>query len=692
MTIGKARKWRISLIATGVACAACLSIVQPAAADDSHLPDGSQFLFWEQPLQFSKTYYVDNISPKADDNGPGTTDQPFRTINKAAQTLQPGERVVIAAGTYRECVRPARGGTDATHMISYEAAPGAKVLVKGSETLNDGWQPASTGRGGGGGRGGATAGGGGGMYVWRHELTGALFPDLYNPFALDSIPANWSWLDTKKVDMGPYFRRRGLVFVDGLPLEPVEQSSELGNTTLLPTIPPPPPATAPTGRNGLPPRTRVGAFMQELGGRPDARLFVENAGNAIQIRVPAETPAKPTIEITTREQVFAPLQSGLGYIRVKGITFQHAGNGYPPPQHGLVSTAGGNHWIIEGNTIEWANSVGLDIGGGGGNFGGGGGGAGGGGGGAGGATAHIIRGNTIRYCGVEGVAGMGTRGVLVEDNLIEWCGWADAERAWEAAAAKFHGANGMLFRRNVIRHIRHANGLWFDSNDANCRVTENVFADIVTVSAAIHMEMNRNYNQIDNNIIWYVRNAEPGTPGQRGAAGSGVFIHATDRVVVAQNLIGKCDNVGVWPILRPERSGAGTGQENYIENNIFTACGKGAFVFLSPTNAADGNVFVSMPKEFLGFFADDKQQWLDLAAWREKGWDKNGALADMKLDFDPDRLELTITGQTTLSNRDLFNHIDTDILGKATGESRKPGPLTDLTAGVRKIDPRQPVK
>ena len=101
---------------------------------------------WEQPLTFSKTYYVDNHDAKADDNGPGTKARPFRTINKAAQLLQPGERVVIASGTYRECVRPARGGTSPTQMISYEAAPGAKVFIKGSEVLKDGWlQESSSG-------------------------------------------------------------------------------------------------------------------------------------------------------------------------------------------------------------------------------------------------------------------------------------------------------------------------------------------------------------------------------------------------------------------------------------------------------------------------------------------------------------------------------------------------------------------
>ena len=118
-----------------------------------------------------------------------------------------------------------------------------------------------------------------------------MFPDAYNPFGLASVPADWSWLDTRRVDMGPYFRRRGLVFVDGKPLEPVEQSRELGNTPLRSPIPDAPLTNQPASRNGLPVRIRGGAIMQEIGGSPDARFWVENPGNAIHIRVPAEHPA-----------------------------------------------------------------------------------------------------------------------------------------------------------------------------------------------------------------------------------------------------------------------------------------------------------------------------------------------------------------------------------------------------------------
>ncbi len=96
------------------------------------MPDGSQFQFWEAPLQFSKTYYVDGAAAQADDNGPGSKERPFRTINKAGQVLQPGERAVIAGGVCREAIHPARGGTGPDKMISYGPAPGAKVIVKGS--------------------------------------------------------------------------------------------------------------------------------------------------------------------------------------------------------------------------------------------------------------------------------------------------------------------------------------------------------------------------------------------------------------------------------------------------------------------------------------------------------------------------------------------------------------------------------
>jgi hypothetical protein len=419
--------------------------------------------------------------------------------------------------------------------------------------------------------------------------------------------------------------------------------------------------------------------MQEVGGSPDLRFWVEPSGQAIQLRLASGTPADHAIEVTTRQAAFVPAQSGLGFIRIKGITFQHAANAYPFPQFGMISCAGGDHWIFEDNTIEWANGGGLSIGrdansgaarqaG----------------------ASHILRRNTIRYCGIEGIGGMGTSDALIEDNLIEWCGWADAERGWEAAGAKFHNARNLLFRRNVVRHMRHANAIWLDVGNANCRLTRNVFADVLSVSAAVHMEMTTDTNQIDNNVIWNVRNAEPGTPGQRGCAGSGIFDNATDKLIVAQNLIGRCDNSGIFAITRPDRRGSGTGTGNTISNNIFAACGKSAIVFLNASNQADGNVYVGLPPRLHAYGEGDAKQYVDLAGWRSAyGWDKRSVVADAQIDFDPETLQLTFASRQPLPAVSPVNQIEIDILGKDAGHTRAPGPLADPGAKREwKVDPR----
>ena len=134
------------------------------------LPDGQEFKTWEAPLKFSRTYYVDQRHNKAADNNPGTADLPFRTLNRAAQVLQPGERVVVAAGIYRERVAPARGGAGPDRMISYEAAPSAEVILSGSEVLPTNWAPSKL------------AGQDDIKSAWMTTLPAELFADE-NPFA-----------------------------------------------------------------------------------------------------------------------------------------------------------------------------------------------------------------------------------------------------------------------------------------------------------------------------------------------------------------------------------------------------------------------------------------------------------------------------------------------------------------------------
>ncbi|MHB1037266.1 MAG: right-handed parallel beta-helix repeat-containing protein [Pirellulales bacterium] len=139
---------RLHALVSGTLLALGMSLATPAAAAAPALksldppvllPDGTEFKTWETPLAFSRTYYVGGSDPKASDGNPGTKERPFATINRAAQVLEPGQRVVVATGVYRERISPARGGAGPSQMISYEAAPGAHVVLKGSRVFRESW-------------------------------------------------------------------------------------------------------------------------------------------------------------------------------------------------------------------------------------------------------------------------------------------------------------------------------------------------------------------------------------------------------------------------------------------------------------------------------------------------------------------------------------------------------------------------
>jgi hypothetical protein len=74
---------------------------------------------------------VFHIAPNGNDTGPGTPAQPWRTLQKAADTLVAGETVTIRAGTYRERVVPRNSGISG-QPITYAAYPGETITLDGS--------------------------------------------------------------------------------------------------------------------------------------------------------------------------------------------------------------------------------------------------------------------------------------------------------------------------------------------------------------------------------------------------------------------------------------------------------------------------------------------------------------------------------------------------------------------------------
>jgi hypothetical protein len=87
-----------------------------------------------------KVYYVDGSAPNAADSNPGTDARPWKTLNRAgkAKELKPGDTVFIKSGIYREDFWITANG-ELGKPITFAAAPGARVVIKGSELITKEW-------------------------------------------------------------------------------------------------------------------------------------------------------------------------------------------------------------------------------------------------------------------------------------------------------------------------------------------------------------------------------------------------------------------------------------------------------------------------------------------------------------------------------------------------------------------------
>ena len=569
------------------------------------LPDGSSFDFWERPCAWDRELIVDGAAENASDDNDGSAAHPLKTIGAAARLAVPGTRVRIRAGLYRECVRPARGGEGPERMIAYEAFGDGPVVIRASEpvtafTPSTGWRmqarmdvdrDLS------------------GVRVWRHALDPDMFRG-YNPFCAVNILHDRLFIEYDKTDMTPYLNRRGCVFCDGRPLKQVALYNQLA--------------------------AEAGTY------------WVEHNGQVVHFRLPGDdAPEGHLIELTVREQCFAPEVPFLSYIRVSGLVCEHAATGAPVPQRGAISCYRGHHWIIEDCAVNWSNAVGIDVGN---------------------ECWHheliedqqigysVVRRCRIIDAGVCGIAGLFAERMLIEDNLIRGTGWQKMELSWEAGAIKLHNSVNGLIRRNVFRETLRADHLWLDCGNENNRITGNLFLDGIEQREAIFIECTRDgVNLIDNNVIWNVEGrfdpakvpVEPGSSGwyklreSEAVNGYGIYAEGTDRLFIAHNLIGKCRHSGYYAKPVPFRMGGsdrgGTSCRARIENNIFYDCGEAAIVFPTRDNRAEGNLYVRMKGGYLRVMYPEPEVCLNLPAWQEFcGFDQTGQNGWFDIELDED--------------------------------------------------------
>jgi hypothetical protein len=241
-----------------------------------------------------------HVARTGNDSHAGSLEDPYVTIGRAAAVAQPGDTVTVHAGTYREWVKPARGGRDENSRIIYRAAAGEEVLIKGSEQITS-WVPQGDG-------------------VWMVELPNGFFGD-YNPYALN-ISGGWllygQWLHRGDVYLdGEAFRERKT-------LEDVKRQSHTWCCR--------------AGKNN----TAIWANFSKA--NPNSQLAEINVRQSIFM--PAESGLK---YITVNG--FHLLHSAENW-EPPGL----------PLQMGAIGPRMGKHWIIENCTITNARCVGISLG------------------------------------------------------------------------------------------------------------------------------------------------------------------------------------------------------------------------------------------------------------------------------------------------------------------------------------------
>lgn len=396
---------------------------------------------------------VYHVATTGSDLADGSEGAPLRTVNRAAGLARPGDTVRVHAGEYREWVRPARGGLSDTRRITYEAAPGEHVVIKGSERVTT-WVREDGD-------------------VWRAEIPSSLFGD-FNPFA-EIVEGDWLVPPTSGEPA-----HLGEVYLNGRSFYEAYARADLTD--------PPTRHEATDGWTGTaeplpdPGQTRH-VWYAEVG--EEATTVWANFQGA--------DPNAELVEINVRRSVFFPTEHHLDYITVRGFELAQAATPWAPPtadQPGLVGPNWAKGWIIEDNVIHDAKCSAVSLGkeaSTGHNY----------------STlrgdkpgyqyqlesvfaarqigwdrehvgSHVVRRNTIFDCGQNGVVGhLGAVFSRIEDNHIHHIATKREFYGYEIGGIKLHAAIDVQIVHNRIHDCTL--GTWLDWQTQGTRIARNLF-------------------------------------------------------------------------------------------------------------------------------------------------------------------------------------------------------------------------
>ncbi|MHC4604819.1 MAG: DUF1565 domain-containing protein, partial [Planctomycetota bacterium] len=244
-----------------------------------------------------------HVSISGNDLHDGTTAKPLRTISAAARLAQPGDVIMVHEGVYRERINPLRGGKSDQKRIIYQAAPGEKVIIKGSEVIK-GWQKVQND-------------------TWKVSIPNSFFGD-FNPYS-DLIHGDW---------FNPKGRNHhtGAVYLNG---------------------------------HWLTEAAKLDDVLKSIGNTPLWFGKVDETNTTIWAQFKGVNPNEAEVEINVRQAVFYPEKPGINYITVRGFTMEHAATPWAPPtaeQIGLIGTHWSKGWIIENNVIRYSVCTGITLG------------------------------------------------------------------------------------------------------------------------------------------------------------------------------------------------------------------------------------------------------------------------------------------------------------------------------------------
>ncbi len=485
-----------------------------------------------------------HVSPMGSDSNPGTADQPLQSVTAAAKLAQPGDVITVHEGVYRERINPTTGGTSDQERITYQAAEGEMVVIKGSELLKN-WVHVEED-------------------TWMTTVPNELFGD-FNPY-LDVIKGDW---------FNPLGRvhHTGAVYLNGHWLTEAAEKS---------------------------------VVMSAAGDTPFwfSEAESDKSGNTtIWAQFKGLDPNTQLVEFNVRQSVFYPEKTGINYITVRGFTLEHAATNWAPPtaeQVGLIGVNWSKGWIIENNIVRYSNCVGITLGKHGDEFdntsansaegyvktierG----------------TAngwsgenighHIVRNNEIAHCEQAGIVGsLGPIFCKIYENEIHDIHIRRLFTGAEMAGIKFHGAVDTEIKDN---HIYRTNrGIWLDWMAQGTRVTCNLLHDNGP-SEDLFMEVNHGPSMIDNNILLSPNSL---LVNSQGAAYVHNIIAGRIHVIKGENRLTPYleEHSTVVAGLANNKSG-----DERFYNNIFSgAANLGAYDDAGLTMWMDGNVFLNGAK------------------------------------------------------------------------------------------------